>query len=155
MAEARMLLDTEVMLDFLCEREPFYRPTRLLIIAGRVGEFDLWATAPQMIDLAYRLADGDLTQMPRALERVRGLRTFIRVQNVGDTDIDRMLAANSERPMQQLMLNAALDLKADFLVAHDFEAYHTNLVTVTDVDGVFNWLRDNREIEYEDVELSE
>ena len=40
-----MLLDTEVVLDFLFEREPHYRPTRLIMIAGRVGEFDLWMTS--------------------------------------------------------------------------------------------------------------
>ena len=79
MAEARMLLDTEVVLDFLFEREPHYRPTRLIMIAGRVGEFDLWMTSTQMVDLAYRLSDGgNPALMPRALERLRGLRTFIR-----------------------------------------------------------------------------
>ena len=156
MAEARMLLDTEVLLDFLHEREPYYRPTRLLIIAGRVGEFDLWTTSLHMMELAYRLSDGgNPAEMPRALERLRGLRTFVRVQNVGDTEIDRVFAANCANPTRQLMLNAAVDIKADFLVTHDFRACQSNLVVATDVDGVFDWLRDNREIEYEDVEISE
>ena len=155
MAEARMLLDTEILLDFLHEREPYYRPTRLLMIAGRVGEFDLWTTSLQMMDLMYRLSGGNSAEMPHALERLRGLRTFVRVQEVGDTEIDRLLASNCENPMQQLMLNAAVDIKAEFLVTHQFEAFDTSLVVATDVDGVFNWLRDNREIEYEDVELPE
>lgn len=156
MAEARMLLDTEVVLDFLFEREPHYRPTRLIMIAGRVGEFDLWMTSTQVVDLAYRLSDGgNPALMPRALERLRGLRTFIRVQGVGDTEIDRLLASNCEDPAAQLLVNAAVDIKADFLVTHNAQACKTNLLTVTDCEGVFDWLRDNREIEYEDVEISE
>ena len=53
MPQARVLLGTEVVMDFMNERQPFYQQTRMLMVAGRVGEFDLWVTAPQVVDLVY------------------------------------------------------------------------------------------------------
>lgn len=37
MAQAKLLLDTNVVIDYLNEREPFYEKARLLMIGGRVG----------------------------------------------------------------------------------------------------------------------
>ena len=41
MPQARVLLGAEVVMDFMNERQPFYHQTRMLMVAGRVGEFDL------------------------------------------------------------------------------------------------------------------
>ena len=41
MAQAKLLLDTNIVIDYLNEREPYYQKARLLMIAGRVGELDL------------------------------------------------------------------------------------------------------------------
>ena len=93
MPQARVLLGTEVVMDFMNERQPFYRQTRMLMVAGRVGEFDLWVTAPQVVDLVYLLSEGGKTELlPRAMERIRGLRTFVQVADLTAANVDRMLA---------------------------------------------------------------
>ena len=48
MAQAKLLLDTNVVVDYLNEREPFYEKARLLMIGGRVGEFELWISSSQV-----------------------------------------------------------------------------------------------------------
>ena len=93
MGRLKLLLDTNVVVDFLHEREPHYRKTRLLMSAGRVGEFDLWITSSQVTDLVYILSDGGKrSELPRVLEQLRGLRTFVNVYAVGDREVDRALA---------------------------------------------------------------
>ena len=120
MPQARVLLGTEVVVDFMNERQPFYQQTRMLMVAGRVGEFDLWVTAPQVVDLVYLLSEGGKPELlPRAMERVRGLRTFVQVADLTAANVDRMLASSGQNPEGQLMVNAAIDLRADFLLAHD------------------------------------
>lgn len=54
----KLLLDTNVAIDFIHEREPHYRGARLLMTAGRVGESDLWITSSQVTDLIYILSEG-------------------------------------------------------------------------------------------------
>ena len=56
MARMKLLLDTNVVIDYLHEREPYYEKARLLMTAGRVGEFSLWITSSQVTDLIYILS---------------------------------------------------------------------------------------------------
>ena len=61
MAQAKLLLDTNVVVDYLNECEPFYEKARLLMIGGRVGEFELWISSSQVTDLVYILSNGGRT----------------------------------------------------------------------------------------------
>ena len=141
-------------MDFMNERQPFYQQTRMLMVAGRVGEFDLWVTAPQVVDLVYLLSEGGkLELLPRAMERVRGLRTFVQVADLTAANVDRMLASSGQNPEGQLMVNAAIDLRADFLLTHDPDSLENGLVKVTNVPGMFEWLCENRDLDYTQIEI--
>lgn len=154
MPQARVLLGIEVVMDFMNERQPFYQQTRMLMVAGRVGEFDLWVTAPQVVDLVYLLSEGGKPELlPRAMERIRGLRTFVQVADLTAANVDRMLASSGHNPEGQLMVNAAIDLRADFLLTHDPDGLENGLVKVTDVPGMFDWLCENRDLDYTQIEI--
>lgn len=141
-------------MDFMNERQPFYRQTRMLMVAGRVGEFDLWVTAPQLVDLVYLLSEGGKPELlPRAMERIRGLRTFVQVADLTAANVDRVLASSGHNPEGQLMVNAAIDLRADFLLTHDPGGLENGLVKVTDVPGMFEWLCENRDLDYTQIEI--
>ncbi|MEE0225378.1 MAG: hypothetical protein UD478_00665 [Senegalimassilia anaerobia] len=141
-------------MDFMNERQPFYRQTRMLMVAGRVGEFDLWVTAPQVVDLVYLLSEGGKPDLlPRAMERIRGLRTFVQVADLTAANVDRMLASSGQNPEGQLMVNAAIDLRADFLLTHDPDGLENGLVKVTNVPGMFEWLCENRDLDYTQIEI--
>lgn len=141
-------------MDFMNERQPFYQQTRMLMVAGRVGEFDLWVTAPQVVDLVYLLSEGGKPELlPRAMERIRGLRTFVQVADLTAANVDRMLASSGQNPEGQLMVNAAIDLRADFLLTHDPDGLENGLVKVTDVPGMFDWLCENRDLDYTQIEI--
>ena len=141
-------------MDFMNERQPFYQQTRMLMVAGRVGEFDLWVTAPQVVDLVYLLSEGGKPEMlPRAMERIRGLRTFVQVADLTAANVDRVLASSGHNPEGQLMVNAAIDLRADFLLTHDPGGLENGLVKVTNVPGMFEWLCENRDLDYTQIEI--
>ena len=141
-------------MDFMNERQPFYQQTRMLMVAGRVGEFDLWVTAPQVVDLVYLLSEGGKPELlPRAMERIRGLRTFVQVADLTPANVDRMLASSGQNPEGQLMVNAAIDLRADFLLTHEPDGLENGLVKVTNVPGMFEWLCENRDLDYTQIEI--
>ena len=77
MAQAKLLLDTNIVIDYLNEREPYYEKARLLMIAGRVGEFDLWMSSSQITDLIYILSEGGAQSLiPLVLERLPPASAF-------------------------------------------------------------------------------
>ena len=98
MAQVELLLDTNVVVDYLNEREPFYEKARLLMIGGRVGEFELWVSSSQVTDLVYILSNGGrASEMDAAMGQLRGLRTFVNVFAASEREVDLMLAASTQR----------------------------------------------------------
>lgn len=111
-------------------------------------------TAPQVVDLVYLLSEGGKPELlPRAMERIRGLRTFVQVADLTAANVDRVLASSGHNPGGQLMVNAAIDLRADFLLTNDPGGLENGLVKVTDVPGMFEWLCENRDLDYTQIEI--
>ena len=152
MARAKLLVDTNVLIDYLSMREPFYDEARLLMIVGRVGEFELWMTSSQVTDLIYILSDGGKQSlMPSVLERLRGLRTFVEVFAVGGAEVDRMLASAWKDPEDALMFESALSLKADAIITRNAKDFESSLVRAMTAQEFFNWLRDEKGVDYQEV----
>lgn len=152
MVRAKLLVDTNVLIDYLSMREPFYDEARLLMIVGRVGEFELWMTSSQVTDLIYILSDGGKQAlMPSVLERLRGLRTFVEVFAVGGAEVDRMLASAWKDPEDALMFESALSLKADAIITRNAKDFESSLVRAMTARELFNWLRDEKGVDYQEV----
>ena len=154
MGRMKLLLDTNVVIDFLHEREPHYAKTRLLMTAGRVGEFDLWITSSQVTDLIYILSEGgSRTLLPQVLERLRGLRTFVNVHAVGDREVDRMLAAAWKDPEDSLIFESALAMRADAIITRNQKDFESTLVKVVDCEEFFAWMLEEFGVDYDEVAL--
>lgn len=148
----KLLLDTNVVIDFLHEREPHYQGARLLMTAGRVGEFALWITSSQVTDLIYILSEGGKrTLLPRVLEQLRGLRTFVNVHAVSDREIDRMLVASWKDPEDSLLFESALEMRADVIVTRNQADFESSVVKVMDCDEFFAWMRADFGLDYEEA----
>lgn len=154
MARMKLLLDTNVVVDYLNRREPFYEKTRLLMIAGRVGEFDLWITSSQVTDLIYILSDGGARSLvPGVLERLRGLRTFVSVHPVSESEVDRMLASRWKDPEDALVFEAALRMRADAIITRNQKDFESTMVKVCDSAEFFAWMESEFGIAYDEVEF--
>ncbi|MEC4175645.1 PIN domain-containing protein [Adlercreutzia sp. R7] len=153
MAQAKLLLDTNVVIDYLNEREPFYEKARLLMIGGRVGEFELWISSSQVTDLIYILSDGERSEMDAVMGQLRGLRTFVNVLAASEREVDLMLAASWCDPEDYLLYEIALALRADALITRNQHDFPQGLVPVMGCDEFFQWMRDTRGLDYGEVEL--
>ncbi len=153
-ARLRLLVDTNVLIDFTNMRTPFYESARLLMALGAVGELELWISSSQMTDLAYILSDGGKPKLvPEALERLRKLRSFIKVASVGADEIDDMLATSWTDPEDALMHQVALSLKADCIISRDAEGFQESMLPVMDCQGFFEWIKEEHNIVYAEIPL--
>lgn len=154
MAQAKLLLDTNVVIDYLNEREPHYEKARLLMIGGRVGEFELWISSSQVTDLVYILSNGGrANEIDAVMEQLRGLRTFVNVFAASEREVDLMLAASWRDPEDYLLYEIALALRADALITRNQHDFPQGLVPVMDCDEFFQWMRDAYGLDYDEVEL--
>lgn len=154
MSQAKLLLDTNIVIDYLAEREPFYPDARLLMIAGRMGEFDLWISSSQVTDLIYILSEGSKRSLlPSTLEQLRGLRTFVNVCTVSDREIDGMLPSTWNDPEDALLFEIALRHQVDVLVTRNQKDFESPLVRAMNCTELFDWLRDERGIDYREIAI--
>lgn len=154
MARFRYVLDTNVVVDFLNRREPFYEPTRLLMALGRIGEFELWLLESQFTDLVYILSEGgQKSLMAQALERLRGLRTFVEVHSSEAGGIDLMLTSDWADPEDHLIYEASLALQADAIITRNQKDFANHIVKALDCTELFAHLEQAHDLAYDIVEL--
>lgn len=151
MARMNLVLDTNIVVDYLNERPFQFQQTRLLMIAGKVGEFHLWISASQVTDLVYILTDGGKPKLAdEALRKLRGLRTFVDVFPVGDTQVDAMLATSWKDPEDALLMEIALALKADAVISRNQKDFPQGYVPVFDSSEFFSWLEASQGVSYQE-----
>ena len=154
MALQKLLLDTNIVIDFLHHRDPFYEDAYLLMLAGRVGEFSLWIASSQVTDLIYIMTDGGKeSRVPEVLEKLRSLRTFVNVYAVADSDVDKMLASTWSDPEDALLVDLALKMRADAIITRDEGFPETDMIRVHDCAGFFAWLESEKGVSYAEVAL--
>ena len=148
----KLLLDSNIVIDFLNHRDPFFDEARLLMICGRVGEFSLWIASSQVTDLIYILTDGgQKNKIPQTLEALRKLRTFVNVCAVTDADTDKMLASSWPDPEDSLLVDLALKIHADAVITRDEDFPETDLVRVQDCKEFFASLEEEEGISYSEI----
>ena len=154
MALQKLLLDTNIIVDFLHRRDPHFEETRLLMLAGRVGEFSLWITSTQVTDIIYILTNGgDKSKVPEVLEQLRAIRLFVNVYAVTADDIDNMLATSWSDPEDALLVELALKMRADAIITRDEELAETDMIRVHDCPGFFKWLKKEKGISYAEIDF--
>ncbi|TJW10184.1 PIN domain-containing protein [Parvibacter caecicola] len=154
MTKPRLLLDTNIVIDFLNQREPFYEDARLLMILGRLGEFELWVSSSQVTDLVYILSDGGRAQLiPEVLEQLRDLRGFVNVYAAGEREVDAMLAKAWRDPEDSLLYEVAIALRATALLSRNQRDFPEGLIPVLDCGEFFAWWKEREGVVYGEVDF--
>lgn len=150
----RVVVDTNIIIDFLSMREPYYEHARLLMIGGKLGEFELWVSSSQITDIVYITSNGTRSQeLPSVLTQLRAMRTFLKVFPVGPTEIDGMLASNWRDPEDRLIYEVAAACNADAIITRATSGFQSDAIKVCTCEGFFQWLREEHGLDYADVDI--
>ena len=145
----KLLLDTNVVVDYLHVRKPFFEKARLLMILGFAQEFELWITSSQMTDLVYILTEGGKQQlMQEALRQLRDLRQFVNVYATSETEVDKMLLTTWGDPEDFLLYQCALSLKADAIITRNTPDFEEQAIKVCNCEGFFDWVYEISGVKY-------
>lgn len=148
----RVVVDTNVIIDFLNMREPHYEAARLLMLIGKAGEVDLWMSASQVTDIIYIASNGGrASELPAVLQQIEDLRTFVKVFPTGAAEVDRMLASDWDDPEDRLLFEIAIACNANAIVTRDAVGFQTDVVKVCNCEEFFTWLREEHGLDYAEV----
>ena len=68
----RVLVDSNLLVDFLARRGDFYGLARKLMVFAEMGDYELWMSSSQVTDIFYVLSNGGRPSCaPAAREALR------------------------------------------------------------------------------------
>lgn len=148
----RIVLDTNVIIDCLARREPFYDAARKLMMFGAVGEYEMWISGSQLSDVFYLLSSGDGKSAAEATKTaLRDLRKHVRIYSIGEAEVDAALASTWEDVEDSIVHQTAVRLGASAIVTRNTRDFEQSSVPVMDADGFFAWLGRTKGVFYDEV----
>jgi predicted nucleic acid-binding protein len=146
-----ILLDTNILIDYLAVRQPFYPDARKLMILGAVGEVGLWLSASQVSDAVYVLSDGgQKSAAHEAQARLRQCRQFIHICALAESDIDAALGLGWSDFEDACVSVCAKKLNADYIITRDGD-FPDAAVPRLDAAGYLRMLESEQGITYEEI----
>jgi predicted nucleic acid-binding protein len=150
-----ILLDTNILVDYLAVRQPFYAYARKLMILGSIREVTLWISASQLNDVFYIVSKGGESTLGLASQKqLRQCRAFIHICAVTEQDVDAALDLGWDDLEDASIYVCAEKMGADFIVTRD-KGFPVSRIRTLDVEGYFDYLQRERRLAYEEITFGE
>lgn len=147
----RLLLDTNLLIDYFARREPFFTAWKRLRSAAWFRDVELWASAKSFTDVFYVLVKA----IPSADLQGAFLESlsFLHVCSIDEDDIAQAAKAAWPDFEDCLVTVTAQKIGAMFILTRDVAGFSRSSVPARRPDDFFAWLKETRRIAYEDFEL--
>ena len=147
----RLLLDTNVLVDYFAQREPFAEDVTRLRIAACFGDVELWASAQSFPDIEYILRGAipvdELRQM------MAQSMDFLEICSTSASDVREAFSSGWPDLEDYLIACAAQRVKADCLITRDGKGFAQSKVPAMPPKAFFEMLERERGIIYEEVDF--
>jgi predicted nucleic acid-binding protein len=148
----RALVDTNVLVDFLARREPFYPSSRRLMVFAAMGDYELWMSSSQVTDLYYILTNGGRKDGAESCKAaMRGLRRVVRVAAPGEREVDTALDSPWSDFEDAFVCQTAIGIRAQAIITRNLEDFAQAPPPIFDVGSFFEWMRRTHRVSYEEL----
>ena len=125
----KILLDTNVVLDLLAKREPFYMDAALLFSHADQKKIVLTINALTFAKLNYIL--GKLKSVAEAREILSRFRVLVNILPLNEKIIDLALADRKFKDFEDaLQYYSALDQRLDIIITRDMKGFKPSRIAV-------------------------
>lgn len=146
----KLLLDTNVLVDYLGARRPFCDQWELINALQMTGYAELWASAESYTDAfcLLRRAAGSEKLQDMFLESL----SFVRVCSVDEGDI-RKAAERSWPDFEDCLIAVCAEkVKADYIITRDAGGFKRSKIPAMDAPSFFTMLEEDYGIVYEMID---
>lgn len=150
----RVLVDTNILVDFLAQRRPFYSDARRLLVFAYMGDYELWMSASQVSDLFYILSHGGRkSEVGPVKEMLLALRRDVHVYALGEDDVDSAIDSTWPDFEDALVYQAASKIGARIIVTRDADGFSSSPIQVADVQGFFDWMEAHERVRFDEIDF--
>lgn len=144
-----LLLDTNVIIDYLGRKPPFFESAEKIVAAGYFGDARLWAPAQSFKDAFYVLMHYvESSQVQAAILELTNVVTPVDL-----TADDIIAAARLNWPDFEdcLVAVCASKVKADYLVTRDRNGFGRSMVTPISPDGWLDHMKEHERLTFASI----
>ena len=150
----RLLLDSNIIIDFLQRREPYCASADMLFTLGQLKEHELWFSSAQANDIFYTLSGGGKkARAGQVVEALRLVREAAHVCGIDEAQFDAALDSTWPDLEDACVYQAALAIKADAIITRNQAAFELSSIRVFSCDELFAWLAAERGITYDWLDM--
>ena len=128
MATPKVLIDTNVVLDVLQARQPFFEASLQLLAAAETGDIQGLVAAHTVTTLFYLISKDKSTAQARAT--ITSLLQFLGVATVDQATIEQALNLECRDFEDAVQMMSAVQSKCDFLVSRNTGDFKPALLPV-------------------------
>jgi predicted nucleic acid-binding protein len=124
----KVIIDLNVVLDVLQEREPFYEASVSLLAAVETGKVEGYLAAHSVTTLFYLIQKSKSSADARAM--ITNLLQFLKVAPVDQSTIEQSLNLDYRDFEDAVQMITAIQCKADYLITRNIKDYKPALLPV-------------------------
>ena len=124
----KVIIDLNVVLDVLQEREPFYEASASLLAAVETGKVEGYLAAHSVTTLFYLIQKSKSSADARAM--ITNLLQFLKVAPVDQSTIEQSLNLDYRDFEDAVQMITAIQCKADYLITRNIKDYKPALLPV-------------------------
>ena len=124
----KVIIDLNVVLDVLQEREPFYETSVSLLAAVETGKVEGYLAAHSVTTLFYLIQKSKSSADARAM--ITNLLQFLQVAPVDQSTIEQSLNLDYRDFEDAVQMITAIQCKADYLITRNIKDYKPALLPV-------------------------
>ena len=141
-----LLLDTNVLIDYLGRKEPFFLSAQKVVIAGFFGEARLWVPSQSVVDAFYVLSR--YVDSARLQAAVLKALTVIEPVDLTGASLERAARLGWDD-----LEDCLIALAADYLITRDAKGFARSTVPAVSPDAWLNIMREEHSLDYGEVQL--
>jgi predicted nucleic acid-binding protein len=146
----RVLLDTNVLIDFYNKREPFYRDAFKLRVMQEFGDVELWASVQSFSDISFVLRDvADTEKLQQAF---LASLSFLRVCSLDQGDLEKVCHASWADLEDCMIEQCSKKIKAEYLLTRDPKGFSKSAATVLNPSEFFTAVFEQYGLTYDSLE---
>jgi len=127
-----LFIDTNVMLDLLGERAPFYDPIAKIASLADKGKVDMIASALSYSTVFYLLSKYESAQ--KAKEKLRKFKIISKISSVSEEIIEKGLSSNFTDFEDALQYHCALQSECNILITRNGKDFKGSEIPVMTAD---------------------
>ncbi len=134
----KYLIDTNVILDVLLKREPFYKSCASVLTLARRKEIELYVSASAITEIYY-IANQALRDKAEVKSLIVKLIKVVSVAGISEDEIQKALALPWKDFEDSVQYSVALLQKMDGIVTRNPKDYKEAEMKVWDPEEIVSW----------------